>query len=325
MIQPQRFHIDLGTQRVINKIYYENFHNNGIETNKGVKNFTLWGSNDESAFNNLNYNDDTGWTQLSTSESFFKIHNSTNASDPQYIDVLNNTSSFRYYAFKFADNWGSTVRSGLRYIELINTTSNDKAKDIQIQSESAYNGYHTTMILTENGRLLTAGWNDVYAHILGRAAAGNVSNSSLKEVDGFLNIEKFYLLNPKGYFSYSTVFAKCRDGFWYSWGSHNYCQLLRNADNTTERYPMKIDVNRLNGVNLDDVVLIYTTASAELTNGHGVFVNNGIEFVLKDGKRYFVSQNLQGVSDNTGTYNKSCCDVNRFTTLQRAYPDIKVT
>jgi len=35
---PQRFHIDLGSSKVINRIYYENLHTNGGTTNSGAKN-----------------------------------------------------------------------------------------------------------------------------------------------------------------------------------------------------------------------------------------------------------------------------------------------
>jgi hypothetical protein len=38
----QRFHIDLGSVTVVNKIYYENYHNQGASTSYGVKDFTLW-------------------------------------------------------------------------------------------------------------------------------------------------------------------------------------------------------------------------------------------------------------------------------------------
>jgi len=41
----QRFHIDIGTAAVVTRIYYENYHDSGGDTDKGVQNFTLWGSN----------------------------------------------------------------------------------------------------------------------------------------------------------------------------------------------------------------------------------------------------------------------------------------
>lgn len=134
----QRWHIDLGSAYIINRIYYENIHNSGGETNLGAKNFTLWGSNSSDAFNDLVYNNDAGWTQLTTNISQFVQHVALNQADPQYILVTNNTP-YRYYAIKCADNWGGNSL-GLRRIELqveehvqktINSDSHIKVLDNQ--------------------------------------------------------------------------------------------------------------------------------------------------------------------------------------------------
>jgi hypothetical protein len=101
----QRFHIDLGSAKVIKRIYYENQHNAGLYTEYGAKNFTFWGSNTADAFADLVYGDNTNWTQLTTSASLFDRHVAANQADPKYITVTN-TTAYRYYAFKFADTWG---------------------------------------------------------------------------------------------------------------------------------------------------------------------------------------------------------------------------
>ena len=113
----QRFHIDLGSATVLTRIYYENSHSSGIDTDTGVQNFTVWGSNDAGSFAELTYATDTGWTQLTTSQSTFDQHTGSNVSDPKYITVTN-TTAYRYYAFKFADNYGDTNALGFRRIEL---------------------------------------------------------------------------------------------------------------------------------------------------------------------------------------------------------------
>jgi hypothetical protein len=51
----QRFHIDLGSAKIIRRIYYENCHNAGGNTDAGAKNFTLWGTNSATAFAELTY------------------------------------------------------------------------------------------------------------------------------------------------------------------------------------------------------------------------------------------------------------------------------
>lgn len=117
VIASQRFHIDLGSAKIIKRIYYENHHFVGASTDEGVKNFTLWGSNDASSFSALTYGTNTGWTQLTTAQSTFDQHITSDIADPKYILISNNIA-YRYYAFKFADNWGSYNQMGIRRIEL---------------------------------------------------------------------------------------------------------------------------------------------------------------------------------------------------------------
>jgi len=113
----QRFHIDLGSAKIIRRIYYENIHSMGTGIDAGVKNFTFWGSNESTAFNELTYGTDTNWTQLTISQSTFDQHVGADQEDPKYIIVTNSTA-YRYYAFKFADNWGFEYYTGVRRIEL---------------------------------------------------------------------------------------------------------------------------------------------------------------------------------------------------------------
>ncbi len=51
----QRFHIDLGSAKIVTKIYYENSHTSGSETDTGVKNFTFWGSNTAGSIGSSTY------------------------------------------------------------------------------------------------------------------------------------------------------------------------------------------------------------------------------------------------------------------------------
>ena len=114
----QRFHIDLGSAKIVKKIYYENFHGTGSLTDRGVQNFTFWGSNTGAGtFDDLVYANDEGWTQLTISQSTFDQHTASDVADPKYITVTNSTA-YRYYAFKFADNYTSATYIGVRRIEL---------------------------------------------------------------------------------------------------------------------------------------------------------------------------------------------------------------
>jgi len=117
VVTNQRFHIDLGSEKIIKRIYYENFHHVGTQTDRGVENFTFWGSTASGDFADLVYANDGTWVQLTTAQSTFDQHAVADASDPKYIEVTN-TTSYRYYAFKFADNWGNATYMGVRRIEL---------------------------------------------------------------------------------------------------------------------------------------------------------------------------------------------------------------
>lgn len=113
----QRLHIDLGSPKIIRRVYYENGHSSGGYTNIGSKLFTMQGSNEATAFAQLTYATDTDWTQLTTEVSQFDQHVAANQADPKYF-LVTNTVAYRYYAFKIATNWGG-VEMNLRRIVLM--------------------------------------------------------------------------------------------------------------------------------------------------------------------------------------------------------------
>lgn len=113
----QRFHIDLGAAYVIKRIYYENGHHSGTNTDAGARGVSFWGSNSATSFAELTYTTDTGWTQLPLSGSEFYQHVAADQADPKYLTVTNETA-YQYYAFKFANNWGDLELIQLRRIEL---------------------------------------------------------------------------------------------------------------------------------------------------------------------------------------------------------------
>lgn len=113
----QRFHIDLGSAKVIKRFYYENGHDGTGTISWGAKDFTLWGSNDSGAFNTLTYSTDTNWTQITTSQSTLDQHTASNVPDPKYI-TLTNSTAYRYYAFKFANTYPAGNSIAVRRIEL---------------------------------------------------------------------------------------------------------------------------------------------------------------------------------------------------------------
>ena len=118
-ITNQRFHIDLGSAKIIRRIYYENAHNNGSSTSTpaGIQNITFQGSNSAGAFAELIYATDTNWTNLGLDVGAFTKHVNLNQADPYYA-LVTNTIAYRYYALKIANNWGQATLLGVRRIEL---------------------------------------------------------------------------------------------------------------------------------------------------------------------------------------------------------------
>ena len=130
----QRFHIDLGSAKVVTRLYYENFHDTALYPDTGAKNFTVWGSNEATAFAELTYGTDTDWTQLTTDISQFIQHPGANVADPRYV-VVTNSTAYRYYAIKIADNWGGVGWVGLRRIELQTTLSSTEITSPYIEAD----------------------------------------------------------------------------------------------------------------------------------------------------------------------------------------------
>lgn len=134
----QSFQIDMGASfsGIVTQVYYENGHNAANDTYLliGPKDFTLWGSNSSASFTDTTYADDTGWTQITAVDSVTGLtqlqeHSGTLFPDPHYLTVTNSTT-YRYYRFKFADTWGTSSGHymGVRRIELQTSTTSSAPK-----------------------------------------------------------------------------------------------------------------------------------------------------------------------------------------------------
>jgi len=150
---PTRFHMDLGSEKSISRIYYENFHYYDTETVRGVKDFTMWGSNDVSDFNNTAYSSDGTWTQIPTETSQFEQHVAADRADPKYIAV-NGSVSYRYYAFKFANGWSAGDLLGLRRIEL-QSTPLQVYSETNLKTQGAYSLKGVALATTSLNKTLT--------------------------------------------------------------------------------------------------------------------------------------------------------------------------
>jgi hypothetical protein len=148
----QRLHIDLGSAQIVKRIYYENAHSTGAVTGAGAKTFTFWGSNTAGAFAELTYGVDTNWTELTVSQNTFDEHTGSDVADPKYITVTNSTA-YRYYAVKIADNYGNATYLGLRYLELQVQTPRYRF-DYNFDSDQTMNDAKKLIWQSFNGRVV---------------------------------------------------------------------------------------------------------------------------------------------------------------------------
>jgi hypothetical protein len=145
-VTDQRFHIDIGAPQIVKSFYYENYHDSGGSNTIGVKTFTLQGSNAEADFLDIyNYATVGNWVTINTSTDKFSKHPALNAVDPQYIS-LTNVASYRYYGFKFADNWTSAGNMGFRRLELNTCTGigvKGKMDEIRLSKQARWTANFT--------------------------------------------------------------------------------------------------------------------------------------------------------------------------------------
>lgn len=117
-----RIVVDLGSEQTIKALRYQNFHdpNAGVTMNTqyGVKDFTLYGSNDASDFN-----PNSGGSVTNTMNIIFtgQFAQKSAVDVPEIISIgLNNTSPFRYYVFfmRTSHQTGvTTTIKGIRRLE----------------------------------------------------------------------------------------------------------------------------------------------------------------------------------------------------------------
>jgi hypothetical protein len=106
----QRIWADLGTPFIIQRLYYENYHNYGGSVNDGAYEGSIWGSN----ITPEAYGTYEGLTFLWRGQ--FQRHSANNTSDPHYI-WLNNIQHYRYYIIDIDNNYSGNVGVGFRRLE----------------------------------------------------------------------------------------------------------------------------------------------------------------------------------------------------------------
>jgi hypothetical protein len=114
----QRFNIELPSPEILEAIEFENYHNSGAETNTGVVNWVLFGSNVPSALTDPTYVGGPGFTGLTIIRNGSLVqHPASDTSEPQRFPI-SVTESYSIYAIMLANNYGGTAM-GLRNVKLL--------------------------------------------------------------------------------------------------------------------------------------------------------------------------------------------------------------
>jgi hypothetical protein len=133
-----RVHVDLGSAKTIKRLMYSNFHYEGGYTGRSVKNVILQGSNTESDFLDTVYANNGTWVTIAS--YVFLEHAAADSADWQY-QLVTNTTAYRYYAFKFADNYGDANFTAFRRIELQTSVPAAPVYSDVVKSEAVGNTY----------------------------------------------------------------------------------------------------------------------------------------------------------------------------------------
>lgn len=101
----QRFNIDLGSALIIRQVGNIGLANGGGSSKENTaNNFTLWGSNSSSDFDETAYAEDGTWTQIGGAFQFVLPDDDSDFTE--HTQTIDNTVAYRYYCFKIADNYG---------------------------------------------------------------------------------------------------------------------------------------------------------------------------------------------------------------------------
>ena len=114
----QKINIDYGSALVAAGILLDNYHESGAQTDRGVKTFRVYGSNDASVIDDTTYASLTNLTQIKgTFEA--AAHSAFDSADNQFFRFENHNEAYRYYVIRIEDNHGHANNVGLRHVEII--------------------------------------------------------------------------------------------------------------------------------------------------------------------------------------------------------------
>lgn len=111
---PQKFNIDFTSSYIFDRIAYQNYHDSGSNTNLGIKNVTVYGTNDSDAFDSLVYTNLDDLVELDT--VVFSQHTAVDEEDQEHIDLDTYTTAYQYIVLVCQDTHGGGA-FGVRQLE----------------------------------------------------------------------------------------------------------------------------------------------------------------------------------------------------------------
>jgi hypothetical protein len=144
----QRVNLDLGKMCRIKSFRISNAGTTNF------KNFILYGSNSKDSFDEVDFSEDAGWTQIATysdENCLTPITQGLNAmpegTSAYKIYLSASTPRYRYYSFKIADNW-----SGASYIQVYCTMIEIYDSDDDLENgQTAEVGYSANLSAMPSG------------------------------------------------------------------------------------------------------------------------------------------------------------------------------
>ncbi len=156
-----KFNVNLENQVKISYLWINNWHSSGLYCSRWMKDFELFWTNSVTAFENINYTDETNLTSLWTFTA--KEHITYNTEDEQLFKI-NTDTSFQYYILKIANTHSTdspycVVRNITFYTET-ETEMYPDIPDISSVSTTRYSVTYESAFAIDNNRSKIWSWGN---------------------------------------------------------------------------------------------------------------------------------------------------------------------
>lgn len=282
-------------------------------TNEGIKNFSIYGSNSVNAFDTVDFNNTTDLTLIGT---FVALEYSP-SSNIQVIK-LNNSTAYRYYIFKILDNYGSTEATCIRYIGLFEEKDENLSSntfEVSISPQLIYTDYENLPVrinFNEKSGISSFDSRGVFGSIgddynkLYMYQDGVSLPIEVVKWDNFNNeailwtkVPRVYGSNVKAHPKTSAILDIDSDGIIYDRAGHSY--LILNAANTKviAETDYDVEVGGYHGIkftsNLSSIVVRDASGSFGITGDEDFCMHTWVHYRTNTNENYIYGISLISV------------------------------